>query len=118
MSTHTHTHARPIRELARLTFATPVSLAYLAIVGVAIAVAAVQPLFSDVSGSMIWVWPALLTLPTNVPLMALGEAIGGAELPGLFVGSIVIAALVQSLALGALTEFLRGRLTRPGTVRS
>lgn len=108
----------PTRTLARLTFANPASLAYLTIVGTAIVVAAVQPLFSDVSGSMIWIWPALLTLPANIPLMALGEAVGDPDLPGLFVGSIVIAALAQSLALGALCAFLRGRLTRPDTVRS
>lgn len=124
MKSHDHSqgdppmNARPLRTLTRLTFANPASLAYLAVVGVALVVAASEPLYSDVSGSMIWVWPAMLTLPAYVPIAALGAAVMGESMPGLFVGSIVLAALVQSLALGALFESLRGRLTRPGNLRA
>ncbi|WP_240982679.1 hypothetical protein [Streptomyces sp. S3(2020)] len=109
-------NARPLRTLTRLTFANPASLAYLAVVGVALVVAASEPLYSDVSGSMIWVWPAMLALPAYVPIAALGAAVLGESAPGLFVGSIVLAALVQSLTLGALFEFLCGRLTRPDSL--
>lgn len=38
----------PLRTLTRLTFADPASLAYLAVVGVTLAVAASEPLYSDV----------------------------------------------------------------------
>ncbi|MGW7208847.1 SCO4225 family membrane protein [Streptomyces sp. NPDC054837] len=111
-------NARPLRTLTRLTFANPASLVYLAVVGVTLVVAASEPLDPDASGAMIWVWPAMLTLPAYVPIAALGAAVMGESMPGLFVGSIVLAALVQSLGPAALFESPRARPARPGNLRA
>ncbi|GAA4787371.1 SCO4225 family membrane protein [Streptomyces ziwulingensis] len=94
--------------LVRLTLANPASAAYLALVGVAMAVAALQPLVAPGSdASMIWVWPAFFTLPTFGFFAWLGSA---AETPALLLtGGIVVSALVQSLMLGAAWESWRER---------
>ncbi|WP_328561221.1 SCO4225 family membrane protein [Streptomyces coelicoflavus] len=100
-----------IRTLTRLAVANRVSAVYLALVGGAMAVAAVQPLFwSGPDASLIWVWPALFTFPAFGFVAWLGEASWGGEAPAWFlVGGIVLSALVQSLALGTVWRTLRGR---------
>ncbi|MCX5036999.1 MULTISPECIES: SCO4225 family membrane protein [Streptomyces] len=100
-----------IRGLVRLALANRVSAAYLTLVGGAMAVAAVQPLFwNGPDASLVWVWPALFTFPAFGFVAWLGEAGWGGEAPTwFFVGGIVLSALVQSLALGAAWRTLRGR---------
>ncbi|MGI5394186.1 SCO4225 family membrane protein [Streptomyces sp. CA-251251] len=104
----------PIRTLARLAVANRVSAAYLALVGGATAVAALEPLFaSGPDASLAWVWPALLTFPAFGFVAWLGEATWGGEAPTLFfVGGIAVSALAQSLALGTAWRALRGRRGR------
>ncbi|MDT0615739.1 SCO4225 family membrane protein [Streptomyces lancefieldiae] len=99
-----------MRTLTRLTFANRVSAVYLALVGGAMAVAVVEPLFAtDPDASLIWVWPALLTFPAFGFVAWLGEAGWGGDAPTwFFVGGIALSALVQSLALGAAWRALRG----------
>ncbi|MEU3659193.1 hypothetical protein AB0E77_05410 [Streptomyces sp. NPDC032940] len=105
---------RPIRTLARLTFANPASVAYLTLVGGAVAFAAAQPLLTpDADASFVWVWPALFSFPAFGFVAWLGQAVWGAEAPvWFFTGGIAVAALLQSLALGATLESLRGRRRR------
>ena len=106
-----------LTRLTRLTVANRVSAAYLAVVGGAMAVAALTPLVAtSPDSSLIWVWPALFTFPAFGFVAWLGEALWGGEAPTwFFIGGIVLSALVQSLALGATWEGLRdrrrGRLT-------
>ncbi|MGW0818983.1 SCO4225 family membrane protein [Streptomyces viridiviolaceus] len=106
---------RPIRTLARLTFANPASVLYLSLVGIAVAVAAAEPLWSDTAeGSLVWVWPALFTFPAFGFVAWLGEAAWAADAPAwFFAGGLVVSALVQSLALGATLRALRGRRHEP-----
>ncbi|MEU4984589.1 hypothetical protein [Streptomyces sp. NPDC021969] len=105
------TRTTRIRTLTRLTVANRVSAAYLALVGGAMAVAAAQPLFATgPDASLIWVWPALFTFPAFGFVAWLGEAGWGGDAPTWFlIGGIVLSALVQSLALGAVWRTLRGR---------
>ncbi|MFD8540581.1 SCO4225 family membrane protein [Streptomyces rubrogriseus] len=100
-----------IRGLVRLAVANRVSAVYLTIVGGAMAVAAAQPLFgTGPDASLVWVWPALFTFPAFGFVAWLGEAGWGGDAPTwFFVGGIVLSALVQSLALGAVWRALRGR---------
>ncbi|MEV5817326.1 SCO4225 family membrane protein [Streptomyces mutabilis] len=100
-----------IRTLTRLTVANRASAVYLALVGGAVAVAALEPLFANTpDASLVWVWPALFTFPAFGFVAWLGEAGWGGDAPAWFlVGGIVLSALVQSLALGAAWEGLRGR---------
>ncbi|MGW8065014.1 SCO4225 family membrane protein [Streptomyces ziwulingensis] len=106
----------PLRTAARLTFANRASAAYLALVGGAVAVAALEPLFaSSPDASLIWVWPALFTFPAFGFVAWLGEAGWGGDAPAwFFLGGIAVSALVQSLALGAAWQALRGRRGRRG----
>jgi hypothetical protein len=99
----------PKRTLWRLMFANPASAVYLGVVGVAIGVATIQPLFTDHGmESLIWVWPALLTLPTFALVALAGETLFGADaVTGYLITGVVVSALVQSLALGALWQTLR-----------
>ncbi|MDG9725975.1 SCO4225 family membrane protein [Streptomyces sp. DH41] len=101
----------PIRTLTRLTFANRASAVYLALVGGAMAVATLEPLFTtSPDASLIWVWPALFTFPAFGFVAWLGEAGWGGDAPTwFFVGGIALSALVQSLALGAVWQGLRGR---------
>ncbi|MFA3876695.1 SCO4225 family membrane protein [Streptomyces sp. MMCC 100] len=100
-----------IRTLIRLTVANRASAAYLTLVGGAMAVAAVQPLFgTGPDASLIWVWPALFTFPAFGFVAWLGEAGWGGDAPAwFFIGGIVLSALIQSLALSAVWQTLRGR---------
>lgn len=104
----------PMRTLTRLTFANRFSAVYLALVGGAMAVAAAQPLFAPgPDASLIWVWPALFTFPAFGFVAWLGEAAWSGDDPAWFlIGGIVLSALVQSLALGAASQLLRGRRRR------
>jgi hypothetical protein len=99
----------PKRTLWRLLFANPASAVYLGVVGLAIGVATIQPLFVDHGmESLIWVWPALLTFPTFALVAAAGEALFGAESATWYlITGVVVAALIQSLVLGAVWEALR-----------
>ncbi|MDG9716782.1 SCO4225 family membrane protein [Streptomyces sp. DH24] len=99
----------PKRTLWRLMFANPASAVYLGVVGLAVAVAVIQPLFADHGlESLIWVWPALLTLPTFALVALAGEALFGAETATWYlIAGVIVAALVQSLALGAAWTALR-----------
>lgn len=100
-----------VRALIGMTVTNRVSAVYLALVGGAMAVAAAQPLFvTGPDASLIWVWPALFTFPAFGFVAWLGEAGWGGEAPTWFlIGGIVLSALVQSLALGAVWQTLRGR---------
>ncbi|MCX4699558.1 MULTISPECIES: SCO4225 family membrane protein [Streptomyces] len=102
------------RRLVRLMFANPASAVYLGLVAAAMVIAAVEPLLGENSdGSMIWVWPALFTFPVFGVVAGLGEAVfGGAAPAWFFVGGIVVSALAQSLAFGAVLDSLRGRQRR------
>ena len=114
-------NARSVRTLVRLTFANRASAIYLGLVAVAMGVAAAEPLFGEgADASFIWVWPALFTFPVFGIVAGIGEAVFGAETPAWFlVGGIVVAALVQALALGAMLDSLsrwqrqRRRVPRP-----
>ncbi|MFJ8147255.1 SCO4225 family membrane protein [Streptomyces sp. NPDC096094] len=105
-----------IRTLTRLTVANRASAVYLAVVGGAMTVAALEPLFTSApDASLIWVWPALFTFPAFGFVAWLGEAGWGGDAPTwFFLGGIVLSALVQSLALGATWSALRGRRERRG----
>ncbi|MEG3627487.1 SCO4225 family membrane protein [Streptomyces poriticola] len=106
---------RPIRTLVRPAFANPASAVYLGLVGAAVATAALEPLFTDrPDASLIWVWPLFLTFPASGVLLLLGDVARGGEGSGWFlVTSIVVAAVLQSLALGAALRALRGRRRKP-----
>ncbi|MEU8748461.1 hypothetical protein AB0C39_32865 [Streptomyces parvulus] len=101
----------PIRTFARLAVANRVSGIYLGLVGGAMAVAAAEPLFAtNPDASLIWVWPALFTFPAFGFVAWLGEGGWGGDAPAwFFIGGIVVSALVQSLALGAVWRGLRAR---------
>ncbi|CAM5323265.1 Integral membrane protein OS=Streptomyces tendae OX=1932 GN=GUR47_26080 PE=4 SV=1 [Streptomyces tendae] len=109
--TKTTTLTTRIRALTRLSVTNRVSAVYLGLVGGAMAVAAAQPLFATgPDASLIWVWPALFTFPAFGFVAWLGEAGWGGDAPTwFFIGGIVLSALVQSLALGAVWRALRGR---------
>ncbi|MFD9027710.1 SCO4225 family membrane protein [Streptomyces parvulus] len=101
----------PVRTFARLAVANRVSGIYLGLVGGAMAVAAAEPLFAtNPDASLIWVWPALFTFPSFGFVAWIGEGGWGGDAPAwFFIGGIVVSALVQSLALGAVWRALRGR---------
>ncbi|MGW1029487.1 SCO4225 family membrane protein [Streptomyces sp. NPDC002577] len=105
---------RPMHTLVRLMFTNPASAVYLGLVGAAVGVAASEPLWSQNGGdSLIWVWPAFFTCPVLFFVLPIGDAVWGMEMPTwFFVGGIIVSALVQSLALGAVLEGLRGRRQR------
>ncbi|MEU2026333.1 hypothetical protein ABZ565_29900 [Streptomyces sp. NPDC016469] len=103
------------RALLRLTFANPVSAVYLGVVGASIAFEAAAAVFGD--PGFVGVWPFLLTAPASLLFAMVGAAVGGpAELSYWFLaGGVVVSALVQAFALGALTETVRGRFRRTAT---
>ncbi|MFB6555995.1 SCO4225 family membrane protein [Streptomyces sp. NPDC056405] len=105
-----------IRTLTRLTVANRASAAYLTLVGGAMTVAALEPLFTSAPDApLIWVWPALFTFPAFGFVAWLGEAGWGGDAPTwFFIGGIVLSALIQSLALGATWNALRGQRERRG----
>jgi hypothetical protein len=103
-----------IHTLTRLAVANRASAAYLTVVGGAMAVAALEPLFTDTpDASLVWVWPALFTFPAFGFVAWLGEAAWDGDAPvWFFTGGIALAALAQSTALGAAWHALRGRRAR------
>ncbi|MFI6642766.1 SCO4225 family membrane protein [Streptomyces sp. NPDC050504] len=98
-----------VRTVARLAVTNAASAVYLGVVGISIAIATAVTLFSPDPG-FIWVWPAFLTAPVSLLTLGAGMALWGVEgAPAWFlVGGVVVSALVQSLALGALYLGLRG----------
>jgi hypothetical protein len=98
----------PLRTLARLTFANPLSAVYLALVGVALGVATYDTL-TAADATFVWVWPMFLTFPAFGFVIWL-DSLFGADAPAVFfIGRIVVSALAQSLALGVMLEAVRGR---------
>ncbi|MGV9312730.1 SCO4225 family membrane protein [Streptomyces sp. NPDC003691] len=112
--------ARPTaRRLYRLAIGNIASAAYLTIVGGSVVLATgVTFLFED--SGLIWVWPALVTAPVSLFLIA----VGGSAIPDgtlffwpAYLGLVAAGALVQSTVLGALWHGLRlgaRRLTTSG----
>lgn len=103
------------RTLFRLTFANAASAAYLGLVGASVVFEVAALLFAD--PGLVGVWPFLLTAPTSLVATGAVGAVWGMDAPYwyLIIG-VAISALVQSFALGALLEALRGggrRLARP-----
>ncbi|WP_425835309.1 SCO4225 family membrane protein [Streptomyces fractus] len=101
------------RTLLRLTVTNPVSAIYLGLVGASVVFEIVVVLTSSDPG-FVGVWPFFFTAPTSLVAVAVIDAIGGVDAHYwvLTVG-LAVSALLQSLALGATYEGLRGRL-RPG----
>ncbi|MFF3783238.1 SCO4225 family membrane protein [Streptomyces sp. NPDC001933] len=103
------------RTLLRLTFANAASAVYLGLVGATVVLEVAAVLFED--PGIVGIWTFLLTAPTSLLAAGAVEAVWGTEAPvGYLVGGVVISALVQSFALGALLAVLRGRrqgLPRP-----
>ncbi|MCX4645691.1 MULTISPECIES: SCO4225 family membrane protein [unclassified Streptomyces] len=103
------------RTLSRLTFANAASAVYLGLVGASVVFEVAAALLAD--PGIVGIWPFLLTAPTSLLAAGVVGAVWGVEAPIWYlVSGVVISALVQSFALGALLEALRGRrrgLTRP-----
>ncbi|MFE9680323.1 SCO4225 family membrane protein [Streptomyces sp. NPDC006285] len=101
------------RTAVRLTFANPVSAAYLTAVGGSFAVASAVTLFADDPG-FVWVWPALFTMPASGLVAAvstsLPSAVGDTATSAFLITGIIACGLVQSFALGVLHRSLRTRL--------
>ncbi|MET9917466.1 hypothetical protein ABZZ04_10315 [Streptomyces sp. NPDC006435] len=99
----------------RLTFANPASVVYLGIVGASVVFEIAAALLSD--PGIVGVWPFLLTAPTSLVTVTVGQALWNDVAPGWFlVAGVVFSALLQSFALGAVLETLRARrrvVTRP-----
>ncbi|MGW2472236.1 SCO4225 family membrane protein [Streptomyces sp. NPDC001665] len=103
------------RALFRLTFANPVSVVYLGVVGASVVFEAAVATFGD--PGFVGVWPFLLTAPASLLFAMVGMEVGGpADVSYWFLaGGVVVSALVQAFVLGALTETVRGRLRRTAT---
>jgi hypothetical protein len=106
------------RTLVRLTVTNPASAVYLTLVGGSFVVVTAVVLFAPDPG-FIGVWPVLLTAPTSLIAIAAGQALGlPRDVPLWLIGmGVVGSALIQSFALGALWEGLRGRLGGRGRLR-
>lgn len=100
------------RTVVRLTFTNPVSALYLTAVGGAIAVALLTPVVNGTGDpGFIWVWPLFFTMPTSL-LVISTTWLWEAAPTWVAVAGVAAAGLVQSFALGWLTESLRGRSAR------
>ncbi|MEV6761576.1 hypothetical protein AB0N16_13195 [Streptomyces sp. NPDC051105] len=105
----------PVRTLVRLTVANRVSVAYLAVVAVVVAKAAADSLAAadGPDQEFAWLWPPLVTFPAFPLVSALGRTAWDTAAPDwFFVGMIVVSALLQALALGALREAVLARQRR------
>ncbi|MFB6503180.1 SCO4225 family membrane protein [Streptomyces sp. NPDC056099] len=104
-----------VRALYRLAVANPASAVYLGIVGASIVFEMAAALLSD--PGIVGVWPFLLTAPTSLVTVAVGQVLWNDASPVWFMtAGVVFSALVQSFALGAVLETLRARrrvFTRP-----
>ncbi|MFZ3593853.1 SCO4225 family membrane protein [Streptomyces sp. BH104] len=97
------------RTLLRLTVTNPASAIYLSLVGASVVFTGVVVLASPDPG-FVGVWPFFFTAPTSLLAVGLIGAVGGLDAPmWLLAVGIVVSALLQSLALGATLEALRGR---------
>lgn len=97
------------RTLLRLTVTNPASAVYLGLVGASVVFEVVVLLTASDPG-FVGVWPFFFTAPTSLVMVAGVEALWGMDAPYwvLMVG-LAVSALLQSLALGATFEALRGR---------
>ncbi|MFJ9560906.1 SCO4225 family membrane protein [Streptomyces fuscichromogenes] len=104
----------PVRTLVRLMLTNRLSMAYLGLVAVVIAKAAVDSAHADEHGSeYAWLWPPLVTFPVYPLLSALGRTAWRPDTPNwFFIGTVVASALLQSLALGALRQAVLARHRR------
>ncbi|MER6537437.1 SCO4225 family membrane protein [Streptomyces sp. 900105755] len=104
----------PARTVVRLMLTNRLSVAYLVLVAVVIAKAVVDSAHADEHGSdYAWLWPRLVTFPVFPLLAALGRTAWRADTPNwFFVGTVVVSALLQSLALGALRQAVLARHRR------
>ncbi|MDK0520599.1 hypothetical protein [Streptomyces sp. ML-6] len=104
-----------VRALYRLTFANPASAVYLGIVGASVVFEVAAVLFSD--PGMAGVWPFLLTAPTSLVTVTVGQVVWNDASPVWFMAAgVAFSALLQSFALGSVLETLRARrrvLVRP-----
>ncbi|MEU2422312.1 hypothetical protein ABZ619_15010 [Streptomyces sp. NPDC007851] len=102
-----------VRTLVRLTLGNRMSVAYLALVAFVIAKAVADPVATGDPASA-WLWPPLVTFPAFPLVGALGRtAWDPAEMPDwFFVAMVVLSALLQALALGALHRAVRTRHQR------
>ncbi|WP_327663919.1 MULTISPECIES: SCO4225 family membrane protein [unclassified Streptomyces] len=97
------------RTLLRLTVTNPASAIYLGLVGASVVFTAGVVLFSPDPG-FAGVWPFFLTAPTSLVMMGIMGAVGGLDAPvWLLAIGLAVSALLQSLALGATLQALRGR---------
>ncbi|WP_306322594.1 MULTISPECIES: SCO4225 family membrane protein [unclassified Streptomyces] len=97
------------RTVLRLTVTNPASALYLAAVTASVAFTAAVTLFSSDPG-FAGVWPFLPTAPTSLFTVAALDAAWGTEAPiWALTTAIAASALLQSLALGATLDALRGR---------
>ncbi|MGW2179664.1 SCO4225 family membrane protein [Streptomyces sp. NPDC001732] len=103
------------RALYRLTIANPASAVYLGLVGASVVFEVAAALLTE--PGIVGVWPFLLTTPTSFLTAGATAAVGGSDAPfWLLAAGIAVSALVQSFAIGAVLETLRGRrrvLPRP-----
>ncbi|URN16779.1 MULTISPECIES: SCO4225 family membrane protein [Streptomyces] len=104
------------RTLLRLTFANTASAVYLGLVGASVVVEVAAALF--LNPGIVGMWPFLLTAPTSLLAAGAVGAVRGVDASVWYlVGGVVISALVQSFALGALVEVLQGRSRGRGRAR-
>ncbi|MER5514241.1 hypothetical protein [Streptomyces sp. NPDC002763] len=106
--------ARTLVRLVRLMCANRLSAAYLALVAVVIAKATVGSLpGADPGTDYAWLWAPVVTFPTFPLVSAIGGTAWDTDAPNrFFVGMIVVSALLQALALGALREAVLARHRR------
>ncbi|WNI23706.1 SCO4225 family membrane protein [Streptomyces sp. ITFR-16] len=96
------------RTLLRLTVTNTASAVYLGLVGASVVFEVAAALLSD--PGIVGIWPFLLTAPVSLLAAGATGAVWGMDAPlWPLVCGIVISALIQSFALGALLEALRGR---------
>ncbi|MEU9455661.1 hypothetical protein [Streptomyces sp. NPDC048277] len=102
-----------VRTLVRLTVANRLSAAYLALVALVVVKAAIDS-GQDPDPGYAWAWPPLVTFPAFLLVGALCRtAWDPARTPDwFFVSTIVVSALLQALALGALGRAVRTRHQR------
>ncbi|MER6996126.1 hypothetical protein [Streptomyces sp. NPDC000410] len=92
-----------LSRIARLTFANPASLIYLALIAAAVLFATYDTLFvHHEDASFAWLAPMLLTAPTSFALVA-----GAPDADWFPYLALLLSALIQSFALGCFFQLLR-----------